>query len=587
MDLKLMRELAGAVTEADLAEDCGCHHDEVEEEAEFSAFLDDETLEALEYLDDDERLEAMDRLAENMLLSEATPDLVRHCVRAVGKKNSGDVQKAFAICTAQLQKTGYLKPDSMELTAAGRKREKHHASDPDAASKLADYEKMLKKSKKEGVQGYTLPFYAHLRWSSGGGARDGEQWFRATSVLKNGNFGGFMLDAGAAGRSSSKAKKGSLDAKWAKSSWDEVPADDVPPKIKAALGEGVDDSDLDGLDEGQTYKQAQADIITGLAKDGWKVKSDLKIPHATSPDGTHRLYFKAQAIYLHTDKNQYGAPQHDFGNARSLHLGDIRSGGYEAFGKQLGRWTGQDTKGAPIKKAAAPAAAAKPASAGGASAPASAAHQLSPDQYHQKHGVCPDGYHFDDSTKRCVKAKSEGLREMHRLAGIDRYPDRRLSEAAVPRTMTGMVSEIRKYATGELHPDWTTNEGYAPLGTNSPGGDEQSWSSLDDGKETFKCMECGKKFATVKAAEKAQQNGCPKCGGTDIDLSESAGDEEVDLWNPDKDVTNPGHPMMKPKPKAAAPADKGAALLKALKCPPGKEAKLVYGRPSCAPITKA
>jgi len=34
----------------------------------------------------------------------------------------------------------------------------------------------------------------------------------------------------------------------------------------------------------------------------------------------------------------------------------------------------------------------------------------------------------------------------------------------------------------------------------------------------FKCMECGKKFATVKAAEKASINGCPKCGGTDIDL---------------------------------------------------------------------
>jgi len=36
----------------------------------------------------------------------------------------------------------------------------------------------------------------------------------------------------------------------------------------------------------------------------------------------------------------------------------------------------------------------------------------------------------------------------------------------------------------------------------------------------FACMECGHKFKTVKAAEKASfgPNGCPKCGGSDIDL---------------------------------------------------------------------
>lgn len=36
----------------------------------------------------------------------------------------------------------------------------------------------------------------------------------------------------------------------------------------------------------------------------------------------------------------------------------------------------------------------------------------------------------------------------------------------------------------------------------------------------FACMECGHKFKTVKAAEKASfgDKGCPKCGGSDIDL---------------------------------------------------------------------
>jgi predicted nucleic acid-binding Zn-ribbon protein len=36
----------------------------------------------------------------------------------------------------------------------------------------------------------------------------------------------------------------------------------------------------------------------------------------------------------------------------------------------------------------------------------------------------------------------------------------------------------------------------------------------------FSCQECGHKFKTIKAAEKASfgDSGCPKCGGSDIDL---------------------------------------------------------------------
>jgi len=34
----------------------------------------------------------------------------------------------------------------------------------------------------------------------------------------------------------------------------------------------------------------------------------------------------------------------------------------------------------------------------------------------------------------------------------------------------------------------------------------------------YECKECGKVFKTTKAAEKASHNGCPKCGGVDIDL---------------------------------------------------------------------
>lgn len=37
----------------------------------------------------------------------------------------------------------------------------------------------------------------------------------------------------------------------------------------------------------------------------------------------------------------------------------------------------------------------------------------------------------------------------------------------------------------------------------------------------FACMECGHRFKTVKAAARAADKGCPKCGGVDVDLAGS------------------------------------------------------------------
>ncbi len=34
----------------------------------------------------------------------------------------------------------------------------------------------------------------------------------------------------------------------------------------------------------------------------------------------------------------------------------------------------------------------------------------------------------------------------------------------------------------------------------------------------FACQECGKKFYSVGAATRASFNGCPKCGGVDVDI---------------------------------------------------------------------
>jgi hypothetical protein len=46
----------------------------------------------------------------------------------------------------------------------------------------------------------------------------------------------------------------------------------------------------------------------------------------------------------------------------------------------------------------------------------------------------------------------------------------------------------------------------------------------------WKCLECGRKFRTANAAERAANNGCPGCGGVDIDLDvdKRSEDDSVD-----------------------------------------------------------
>jgi len=90
------------------------------------------------------------------IFTEETPTLLKHCVRAVAQKHGGDTKKAFAICTAQLQRSGYLEKGSQKLTAKGKEAEKKHAADPDAKMKLSDYEGLLKanRKKEEGLRNH-------------------------------------------------------------------------------------------------------------------------------------------------------------------------------------------------------------------------------------------------------------------------------------------------------------------------------------------------------------------------------------------------------------------------------------------------
>lgn len=86
-------------------------------------------------------------------------------------------------------------------------------------------------------------------------------------------------------------------------------------QLRALLGEGG----------GRTFDQARVEILDHLQKLGWAVNPTLKIPHATSPNGHVRLWFKKQAVYftdLAGEQLSRGsdppATRHDFGDARTI-----------------------------------------------------------------------------------------------------------------------------------------------------------------------------------------------------------------------------------------------------------------------------
>lgn len=76
-----------------------------------------------------------------------------------------------------------------------------------------------------------------------------------------------------------------------------------------------------------TFQAARSAILDDLQRRGWKVVSGLKIPHATSPHGQLRLWFKAQAVYFTEDLNARSDRNgHAFGHARTISYDlDIRT----------------------------------------------------------------------------------------------------------------------------------------------------------------------------------------------------------------------------------------------------------------------
>jgi hypothetical protein len=62
-----------------------------------------------------------------------TPELVDHVAARIMKEHPEYTrEQAYAIAVKQLQRTGYLKPGTMQLTEKGRKRSAYHSQHPRA-----------------------------------------------------------------------------------------------------------------------------------------------------------------------------------------------------------------------------------------------------------------------------------------------------------------------------------------------------------------------------------------------------------------------------------------------------------------------
>ena len=72
-----------------------------------------------------------------------------------------------------------------------------------------------------------------------------------------------------------------------------------------------------------TYAAARAAVFSDLAKLGWDVRANLKVPHATSLDGETRLWFKPQSVYVSFGRGTWSNSGHTLGAARSMWI-DIR-----------------------------------------------------------------------------------------------------------------------------------------------------------------------------------------------------------------------------------------------------------------------
>lgn len=89
------------------------------------------------------------------------PNYIRRCVASVAPEKGLDA--AFAICTAAMQKAGYLEPGSRTQTDKGKARARQFAARKDFKMKDDEYELALDKAREES---FALHFLAYIQEST-------------------------------------------------------------------------------------------------------------------------------------------------------------------------------------------------------------------------------------------------------------------------------------------------------------------------------------------------------------------------------------------------------------------------------------
>jgi predicted nucleic acid-binding Zn-ribbon protein len=423
-----------------------------------------------------------------MPMQSGVPDLVRHAVVAIAKQYGGDTDKAFAIAVAQMQKSGYLEKGSMKLTAAGKKKEKEHESDPDFKSKMAEYEKLLKANRKEeSIRGYKFPFYAH---------NEGEEEFGAmqAKIVKAAKEGGYEkamyshIDAKSQkemqrAMNSAKAESFSYknDAEWDPAFYERL----VNPTAKT----GLENAPRTVARRWDAVREEESDMtfMRRLAGVGQRY-TDRTLDEAVLSEG-----FKA-------------GDKVDIWDGEDL----ISMGTYVSASQPI---AGMDTAKVKIEKNFTRRAPNKVGSVG-----EYGADMLLPAKQGLKKKGVEESVALEAKSKS--KAKVGGKVFTLFIDGQEKFGFHASDEKDADNKAKGWLlyqfgSYNRvKWEVKQQEPEYANNIHDEWLR-------EAEESENDALTEEYKCLECGKKFKTAKAAEKAMDDGCPKCGGSDIDLAEA------------------------------------------------------------------
>jgi RadC-like JAB domain len=83
-----------------------------------------------------------------------------------------------------------------------------------------------------------------------------------------------------------------------------------------------------------TFAKVREMLLSGLKERGWAVAANLKVPHATSPDGSTRLWFKTQSIYI----NDPGTDPRQFSSTHSMSSDMREYASVDALLASVARW---------------------------------------------------------------------------------------------------------------------------------------------------------------------------------------------------------------------------------------------------------